>query len=249
MLQAPLGVDSCYSHVSDHLIQKVNKFLGTIPVFWGRYFATQGEDEYDASTENPLLAQANIRLLPIARRTLRVSGGTELGAIDAQACTDDLFTAFPIDYLAEQSREFMVFLNVETSPTLLKEYYLGWATTLIEYSRRCSDHAITLRPCIYADAGESNNNTWIALTTAVHEGAACDGIWVAHYLNPKSVPLTLEWDSQLLTPPVKPPCEILIWQYKMNTNLINPDIDIDKDLLSKLILPPSNQGMPHVQPA
>jgi len=57
-----------------------------VPAFWGKYFTsieTTGNVEYRHTQENPVLAQANICLLPIARQTPRVSGSSADGSADA----------------------------------------------------------------------------------------------------------------------------------------------------------------------
>ena len=55
----------------------------------------------------------------------------------------------------------------------------------------------------------------------------------------------MDWNSSAVIPNVKLPCDVLIWQYAENccngaidSNQTNPDIDVQVELLSKLVLPP-----------
>ena len=60
------------------------------------------------------------------------------------------------------------------------------------------------------------------------------------------MPGLLEWNPEIGHPKVKLPCEVLLWQYAdechggngFDCNQTNPAIDLEGDLLQKLILPP-----------
>ncbi len=243
------GADSSQP-VTASLIQAATNLWGQAPTFWGRYFtgpSTGGSVEYHHSSENPVLAAANIRLLPVARQTSHVAGTEAQGTADAQANVSDILATFPQAYLASQGGQFLIFLDVEGlpqsgSPSLSIEYYTGWAQTLTSYSRSQTDNAVTILPCVYARQGD--NQTWNVLVTANGNGIPCSGAWVARYFNP-SCDMN-DWNSSVAMPSVKLPCDVLIWQYAENCcngaidcNQTNPNVNIQTELLSKLILPPA----------
>jgi hypothetical protein len=231
-----------------NLVELASDTLGACPVFWGRYFtsvSTAGSVEYRHAEENPILAQYNIRLLPVARQTAHVGGSESQGASDAQANVTDIIDTFGADYLASQGGAFLMFLDVEGSPStgspsLSVDYYTGWAQTLIGYSRSFSNNAVTIMPCVYARQGD--NDTWNALISAGNQGSKCFGAWVARYYY--SGCSMHDWSDSVVQPTVSIPFDVLIWQYAENCaqgtidcNETNPNIDIETELLQKLILP------------
>jgi hypothetical protein len=243
------GADSSQAVTAD-LVESAAKLFGETPVVWGRYFTsptTSGTVEYHHSTENPVLAQFNIRLLPVARQTAHVSGSSEQGTSDAQKNVDDILATFDQAYLASQGGEFLIFLDVEGSPStgspsLSLDYYLGWARTLVDYSRSKTNNTVTVLPGVYARQGD--NETWNALVSANNQGVGCNGAWVARYYY-NSCDMT-DWDNSIVMPSVSLPCEVLLWQYAENCcngtidcNQTNPNVDIESLLLSKLIVPPA----------
>ena len=67
------------------LIELATALYGEAPVFWGRYFTSAssgGSVEYRHLKENQPLRDNNIRVLPIARQTNRVSGTHSDGSAD-----------------------------------------------------------------------------------------------------------------------------------------------------------------------
>src|SRR5713101_9093673 len=87
------------------LIELARVLFGQFPVFWGRYFTStsaSGNVEYRHLKENQPLRDNNIRVLPIARQTNRVSGTHSEGSADAEKNADDLLATFGADYLASQ---------------------------------------------------------------------------------------------------------------------------------------------------
>ena len=243
------GADSSQP-VTTAMIQAATDLFGQKPSFWGRYFtgpATGGSVEYHHANESPVLAEAGIRLLPVARQTAHVAGTEAEGTADAQANVSDFFATFPQTLLVSQGGQFLMFLDVEGlpqagSPSLSLDYYTGWAQTLTNYSRNQSDNTVTILPCIYARQGD--NVTWDVLATANIYGIPCSGAWVARYYNP-SCELN-DWNGEVAIPSVTLPCDVLIWQYAANccngtidSNQTNPNIDIQAGLLSKLVLPSS----------
>jgi hypothetical protein len=79
------------------LVQLASELFGAPPILWGRYFtsaSTTGDVEYRHLQENQILRDHNIRVLPIARQTKRVSGSQALGSADAAQNVEDLILTF-----------------------------------------------------------------------------------------------------------------------------------------------------------
>lgn len=229
------------------LIDLATSHFGAVPSFWGRYFTsthTAGSVEYRHSMENGPLNAAGIRLLPIARQTLRVNGTAEGGAADAAANADDFLSTFGVDYLVSQGNVFFMFLDVEGSPSLSVDYYTGWAQTLAAHSNSATGGKLTIRPCIYAEP--LDGQTWAALAQAMANGVDCGGAWVARYLNNGCNEFPA-WDDAFVTPVGGAPCPILLWQYAGNCygnggidcSQTNPGIDPQATLLDFLVVPPA----------
>ena len=231
----------------DDLLTLATDLFGEPPVFWGRYFTsagTGGTVEYRHRSENDPLRQKNIRVVPIARQTLRVNGTQADGSQDAQANVEDLIDTFGKGYLSASGGEILMFLDVEGSPSLTSTYYMGWAQTVVAHSRSYSDNAVTVRPCLYAT--QADDPTWKALVQAVAGGATCDGVWVARWMTKGCAPIR-PWSNALVTPDVKLPCDIFVWQYAnechggggFDSNIINPNIDKTR-FLGRCVLPPAS---------
>ena len=95
--------------------------FGEMPVVWGRYFtsaATSGLVEYRARRENQVLRDRNIRVLPIARQTKHVDGTGAQASVDAQLNVEDFIKTFGASYLQSQGGRFLMFLDVEGTPSL-----------------------------------------------------------------------------------------------------------------------------------
>lgn len=243
------GADSSIP-VTQSLIDTAKALFGQTPAVWGRYFTsvtTSGNVEYRHSTENPILAANNIRLLPVARQTTHVGGTQAQGAADAQLNAADFLATFSQQLLAAQGGEFMMFLDVEGSPqtgspSLSLDYYLGWAGTLMSYSKSQSNNTVTIVPCVYGRQGD--NDTWNAIATAHTQGVGCYGVWSARYYT-NSCTMS-PWNNAVAIPTVTLPCDVLLWQYAENccngmidSNQINPNIDAQTQLLNRLVLPPA----------
>lgn len=71
--------------VTEAIVQMTRqRYGGTTPQFWGRYFKRPGfSEDYQPSIENRVFNAHAIRLLPIARQTTRVAGTATDGAEDA----------------------------------------------------------------------------------------------------------------------------------------------------------------------
>src|SRR5215469_1066601 len=165
MAKGKPGADSSVivtSHVmGTGLIDLAKQLYGETPVFWGRYFtsaSTGGTVEYRHLKENKALRDNDIRVLPIARQTKNVAGSVADGSADAESNADDLITTFGADYLASLAGEFYMFLDVEGSPSLSREYYTGWAQTLAAHSASASGGKVKILPCVYGM--RSDNATW-----------------------------------------------------------------------------------------
>src|SRR5258708_33458813 len=110
------------------MVDVAAELLGQMPVLWGRYFtsvATSGLVEYRARRENQALRDRNIRVLPIARQTKHVDGTQTDGSGDAQLNAADLIKTIGLSYLQAQGGRFLMFLDVEGTPSLSTEYYIG----------------------------------------------------------------------------------------------------------------------------
>lgn len=243
------GADSS-TPVTDELISTATQQFGQAPQFWGRYFTsptTGGEVEYRHGSESPILAQHNVRLLPVARQTTHVGGSQSQGVSDAQLNVQDFLDTFGQQYLASQGGQFLLFLDVEGSPStgspsLSLDYYLGWAQTLVSYSQSQTGNAVTILPCVYAR--QDDNVTWDVLVTVDGLGATCNGAWVArYYYSGCEMP---DWNDSVVLPSAKLPFDVLLWQYAENCcdgaidcNQTNPSLDTNTLLLDRLILPPA----------
>jgi hypothetical protein len=227
------------------LIDLATDLFGTAPAFWGRYFtsvSTSGAVEYRHKQENQPLRDNNIRVLPVARQTKRVSGSESMGAADAMANADDILATFGADYLHDQGGAFLVFLDVEGTPPLSVAYYKGWAQTLKDHSAEASSGKVTLLPAVYGT--RFDDETWRAVAQAHLEGVECSGVWIARWKWRGCAALP-DFEADQVRPRVDIPCDVLFWQYSdechggdgFDCNTTNPGVD-QEDLLNKLILPP-----------
>ena len=186
MAKGKPGADS-YAAVTSQiagksLLQLASELYGEAPVFWGRYFTSitqPGSVEYRHLKENHPLRDQGIRVAPIARQTHRVQGARADGAADALRNAEDYIATFGADYLASQGSRFFVFLDVEGAPSLSREYYAGWATTLAEHSSAMTNGSVNLVPCVYAT--QSDNSTWTAVSAGAASGVPCGGAWIARW--------------------------------------------------------------------
>jgi hypothetical protein len=242
------GADSSAPVTSD-LIKSATDIIGQAPKFWGRYFtspSTTGSVEYHHAKEDQPLAEAGIRVLPIARQTAHVAGTKNRGVADAKRNVDDILATFPLDHLVKLGGQFLMFLDVEGlpqtgSPSLSLEFYTGWGQTLVDHSRSQTNNAVTILPGVYARRADTV--TWNNLVKAVANGIPCAGAWVARFRIPKNCKLT-DFDPAFVLPKVQLPFKVLLTQYAGNCGLIdcnqtNPDINAQNEFLNKLILPPS----------
>jgi hypothetical protein len=149
-----VGADTAYP-VTQALVQQAQGVFQLMPSFWGRYFTspeTVGNVEYRHAIENTVLAQNNIRVLPIARQTNNVGGDNPTGQSDGAANGADIIETFGEDYLVTLGGQVCVFLDVEGSgPSHLStDYYTGWTAGLASASSE-----VTFLPCVYGIPGDA----------------------------------------------------------------------------------------------
>jgi hypothetical protein len=250
MAQGKAGADSSVVVTtqigSKNLIQLATDLFGQTPTFWGRYFtsaSTSGNVEYRHLKENPILRQNGVRVLPIARQTRNVNSSQAQGSADAEANSEDLIATFGQEYLASQGGQFLMFLDVEGSPSLSSAYFMGWAQTLTAHSADLTGGDAKILPCVYAT--RSDEATWQAVADCAEQGVVCNGAWIARWVHHGCAALD-DWDDVKVSPTVQLPCNVLVWQYSddcwggagFDCDQANPNIDVDQELLSKLVLPP-----------
>lgn len=230
-----------------NLIELATNLFGQTPVVWGRYFTsvtTTGVVEYRHLKENQALRTNGIRVLPIARQTIRVNGSVADGSADATANAEDLILTFGADYLASQGGQVLMFLDVESAPSLSVPYYQGWAGTLVVHSQNFSNGKVTILPAVYGT--HSDDATWHAVVNGVGPGVEFHGAWIARWRVSGCQGL-LDFDQSLVRPASLPATfKILLWQYSndchggdgFDCDQTNPTIDLQQDLLNKCVLPP-----------
>ena len=256
MAKGEAGADSSVVVTSQikgkNLVQLASDLFGQPPAFWGRYFtsvSTPGNVEYRHLKENAVLRQNGIRVLPIARQTGNVNGKQAQGNADAKANAKDLIATFGQEYLASQGGEFLMFLDVEGSPSLSADYFMGWAQSLSAASADISGGTVKIVPCVYGT--QSDNATWQAVASCAEGGVLCGGAWVARWVHHGCAGLD-DWEDAEVSPSVQLPCKVLVWQYSDNCwgragfdcDQANPNIDVNQELLAKLVLPPVATAAP-----
>src|SRR5262249_20069612 len=202
--------------------------------------------EYRHRKENRILRESSVRVLPIARQTRNVNGSQSVGSFDAEDNSEDVIITFGQDYLASQGGQFYMFLDVEGAPSLSRAYYTGWAQTLVSHSLDFSNGKVTILPCVYGT--QSDDDTWQAVADAADAGVGCNGAWIARWRRHGCAALP-DWDDDIVDPDVDLPCRVLLWQYADDCNggggfdcdQTNPTLDLRKDLLDQLILPPADE--------
>ena len=241
------GTDTLAQVESSTMIQEAQKFMGTAPRFWGRYFqGVPGDGEYIHKQENRPLYDAGIRVLPISRQTDQVDAKYEDGVRLGTSHAKDVLDTFGEDYLALQGG-FYFFLDVENQdPSLSKEFYKGWSEAVIQASSK-----VKVLPCVYLN--RSDETTLRNLSAAMKEGAHCLGLWLACYYETCQIS---PWnrDEVKIDPPV--PCKVLLHQYVGNIDpitgkvgddrtgiydfsQINPFLDEPNLVIERLISPPA----------
>jgi hypothetical protein len=241
-----LGADTLVP-VTGEIVAMVRGRFGSPPRFWGRYFKRPGfAQDYKPDIENRVLRENEIRLLPIARQTNRVGGSASEGATDAHLNIDAFTTSLGIDHLAKIGGEMLMFLDVEgtdeANQNLSLDYWIGWSSALVSYSRSVSGNRFTLVPAVYCR--KDQNPTWKAIASASSLGFPCAGAWVFRMrANACTKPIP-EWDAPFNTPSVELPCPIMIWQFAIDClfaggvdlDMLNPDPGVAAALLNRLVL-------------
>ncbi len=236
------GAD-CARPVDQKLIDFAEGILGQVPAFWGRYFKGPGNTnpvQYQAQRESAVLHENSIRVLPIARQTLRVGLSRGAGHADGGQNVRAIVEAFGADYLAELGARPFVFLDVEESDPLSAKYWTGWSKAVVNEGGRATGGQVEFVPAIYGSRDATA--TWRALDQAVSAGSTCGGAWIAAWRSPPCA-APPDWPVDNLAPADLPPgVPALAWQYGGNCeNLIdcnsaNPSRE--DELMRGLILPP-----------
>ena len=235
--------------VTHDLVEMVrDRFDGATPAFWGRYFKKPGfAEDYQPDVERDVLNADHIRLLPIARQTTRVAGSAADGAEDALLNVDAFTTSLGADHLAKIGGEMLMFLDVEgtstKNPNLSLEYWIGWSSALIAYSRRVAGGRFTIVPAVYCR--QNQNPTWETIARAYILGFRCYGAWVFRMRTGACTKPIPQWDAPFNTPAVALPCPVMIWQFAIDClfeggvdfDMINPDPAVAAALLNRLVFP------------
>jgi len=253
-----LGIDSLAISSSSALLNAASSsYLGKKPQFWGRYFYAPGQmnssgkkDTHYSSAENAFLHENGIRLIPIARQTVRVTRGATEGEEDAKLNCDAIFDAISATYLAATDPEVIIYLDVEQKTPVTADYYEAWAKTIYAYSQQKSANRVRFRPAVYT--GPKSDQTWSSLRAALLNGAACYGAWIARYYYGSPVPRewTIDDETNLLTPNGGTGgVPILAWQYWASADDAPPALNFDTSigkpayadvLAAGAIMPPSS---------
>jgi len=243
-----LGADTLVP-VTDAIVASVRTKFGTTPLFWGRYFKRPGfAQDYQPQLENRVFNDNNIRLLPIARQTNRVAGTATQGAEDALLNVDAFTTSLGVDHLGKVGGEMLMFLDVEgtsaSQPNLSLEYWMGWSSALVSYSRLVSGGDFMLIPAVYCR--QNQNPTWEVIARAAQLGFACAGAWVFRMRTGAcDKPIPAAWDAPFNTPAVELPCPIMLHQFAIDCvfeggvdfNMVNPDPAVAAAFLNRLVFP------------
>ncbi len=236
------GAD-CARPVDQKVVDFAEAALGQVPAFWGRYFKGPGNThpvQYQPRRESAVLNENGIRVLPIARQTLRVGMSRPAGDGDGRQNVRAIVEAFGADYLAELGAPLFVFLDVEESHSLGPQYWTGWSKAVVDEGGRETGGRVEFVPAIYGSRDAAV--TWRALDQAVSAGSTCGGAWIAAWRSPPCAPPP-GWPVDNLAPADLPPgVPVLAWQYGGNCeNLIdcNSANPFRQDeLMRGLILPP-----------
>lgn len=209
--QDRLATEDCLKVATDLLHQA--------PVFWGRYFKGPGNKhptQYQASKEADFFNRHHIRVLPLGRQTPNVGGSKELGYEDGLRNAAAIIASFGAVHLSKMTG-VAVFLDVEPSTPLSRNYYLGWSEGLIDAGQKAmvdfsseveaveseSNPQITFAPCVYGH--HSDNATWKALQKSIDNGAQCEAAWVV-YMDSKKPKFPIgPWRSGDFTSKYMPP--------------------------------------------
>jgi len=220
--------------------------LNETPAFWGRYFKHPGYAlDYSPIRENAVLYRESIRLLPIARQTIRVGGTVEDGLADGDRNVDAFVNALRADYLASQGRELLMFLDVEgtssSNPSLSLPYFIGWSNALAQRSAERSGGRFAILPAVYCR--QSNDETWRVIAHAADLGHPVASAWIfrARRGACASIP---DWDPGFFMPSIPLPCPVMAWQFAIDCfdhildfDMVNPAPEVEKALLSRLVIP------------
>jgi hypothetical protein len=238
---------------SVRLTQKSFKLAASLAgenaVAWGRYFNGFHTTSAEYRPQEAARFEAlEMKLIPIAQQTPKVNGSSQEGAANAAINVQKFLSRIGADHLAANGNEYLMFLDVEgdgqDNPSLSADYYRGWSQTLVSASRDQSGGRFTMVPAMYARTKDTT--TWNALRKAEANGAErCRGVWVARQHIGSCKKARPDWEPDFLTPKVALQCPVLLWQYiidcpdgkGVDVDLLNPEAAIQKQLLTRLIVP------------
>lgn len=233
-----VGIDS-WKQATRELLQAAAVRMKQPASFHGRYFhgPSNKAPEFNNVTDEPALAELQVRALPILRQTNNVGLGFDQGKADGALNAKDIVDAFGEEYLRDTCRHVRAFLDVEGEGVshLSRDYYLGLCKGLDTYPG-------LFWPCIYAPVWDTR--TWAALKAAVETGAPCYGSWLtAPYKggwakDHEPIPWT---PSRLAQYPLHGLVHPWVWQYafygEFDANVVNPEDADASDFLRSLPLP------------
>jgi hypothetical protein len=157
------------------------------PQFWGRYFnGTNNNDHQYETAENAFLRGLGIPVLCWARQMWAVGDAHAGAAADhAKKNMQGVVDAFGAQYLFDNHIKPILYLDIETDDhdyyVLGQSYYKNWSNRIVQ-GLTVGGHTITFRPAVYLNLRNSRKSV-LALNAACAAGAACDGVWPAHYIH------------------------------------------------------------------
>jgi hypothetical protein len=232
------GVDSI-SKVDSALLAKVTGVFGGPPLFWGRIFSATdapGENNSYHPSENKILANNNIRLVPIARTGTNVGGSAADGGTDAKGQVANLLKTMP--FLKPQKDPYFLFLEVTTA--LAVPYYQGWAKGVISAGQG------RIRPAAYI---RSSARATIDVIRGLTDRP--EALWVVRWQKGDGKARKTadgKWDPLKGSNNTK--CPIVLWQYQndedkgFNCNWVDPSIDAESFQLLTRVHPAATEPDP-----
>jgi hypothetical protein len=259
------GIDT-----SDNASQKALKHAADIlvgndkPQFWGRYFNGSTDSnsyQYEAS-ENAFLRGVGIPVLCWARQMFWVGDAyAPVADTHARKNMQGVVDAFGAQYLLDNHIKPILYLDIETDDhdyyVLSKTYYKNWSAEIVK-GLTVGGQTIPFRPAVYLNLRNSKKSV-LALKAARAAGAACDGVWPAHYIhksatggppedtrpdgsNEKVPPPTsndpqMKWETEQPryddnAPPPDPLLPKLGWQYFGDYPKTDPHGDVDFNMVN-----------------
>jgi hypothetical protein len=252
------GCDSSYSYLTPQFMDDAILYLsGRKPVFWGRYFNhdnsyvdSRKRISYQPALENSVLAQYGVHLLPIFAQN-RSGGTVSQGRRDGWLNGKDYIQTMGASALSQQSREYMMMLNVENGASFTVDYWLGWNDGLQQAARQLAGGAFRFLPAVYTNWGPRSDHVWRRINQASERGSPFGGAWVARVDSDVAsygcgAQVTWNGESHNAMGSEFRGGPVLASQYNLDCKLpageidfssVNPEINLRHQLLDKLFLP------------